>query len=52
MMVPPSHNSLHYFCQIILGLGLFSLHMLTHLEAHGSKVEHLPSFQGQLPFGT
>ncbi|KEH29042.1 1-O-acylglucose:anthocyanin acyltransferase [Medicago truncatula] len=50
MMVPPSHNSLHYFCQILLSLVLLSLHMLTPLEAYGSKVEHLPGFQGPLPF--
>lgn len=24
--------------------------MLTHIEAYGSKVEHLPGFQGPLPF--
>ncbi|RHN59102.1 putative peptidase S10, serine carboxypeptidase, alpha/Beta hydrolase [Medicago truncatula] len=50
MMVPPSHNSLHYSCQILLAFGLFTLNMLTHIEAYGSKVEHLPGFQGPLPF--
>jgi len=50
MMAPPSHNSLHYSCQIVLAFGLFSFHMLTPLEAYGSKVEQLPGFQGPLPF--
>jgi len=50
MMAPTSHNSLHYISQILLALALFSLHMLTPLEAYGSKVEQLPGFQGPLPF--
>jgi len=50
MMASPSHSSLHCSCQILLVIGLFSLHMLTHIEANGSKVEHLPGFQGPLPF--
>ena len=50
MLVPPSNNSLHYYCQILLAVGLFSLQMLTHIEAYGSKVEQLPGFQGPLPF--
>jgi len=50
MMAPPSHNSLHYSCQIVLAFALFSLQILSHIEAYGSKVEHLPGFQGPLPF--
>jgi len=50
-MVPPSHSSLYYCCHmILLVVGLFSLNMLTHIEAYGSKVEQLPGFQGPLPF--
>ncbi|RHN59106.1 putative peptidase S10, serine carboxypeptidase, alpha/Beta hydrolase [Medicago truncatula] len=49
-MIPPSHSSLYYCCQFVLAFALFSLHMLTPLEAYGSKVEHLPGFQGPLPF--
>ncbi|KEH29043.1 putative peptidase S10, serine carboxypeptidase, alpha/Beta hydrolase [Medicago truncatula] len=48
-MVPP-HSSLYYCCQFVLTFALFSLHMLTPLEASGSRVEHLPGFQGPLPF--
>jgi hypothetical protein len=50
MMVLPSHNSFHHCCQILLALLLFSLHVLIHIEAYGSKVEVLPGFQGPLPF--
>jgi len=52
MLVPPSNNSLHYYCQILLAVGLFSLQMLTHIEAYGSKVERTPSWfsRATLPF--
>ena len=48
--LPPIHSSLYRCCQILLAFGLFSLHMLTPLEASGSKVEQFPGFQGPLPF--
>jgi len=44
MTAPPSQKI------ILLALGIFSLQMLTHIEAYGSKVEQLPGFQGPLPF--
>ncbi|CAJ2655765.1 unnamed protein product [Trifolium pratense] len=50
MMVLPSHNSFHHCCQILLALLLFSLQILTHIEAYGPKVEMLPGFEGPLPF--
>ncbi|CAJ2655773.1 unnamed protein product [Trifolium pratense] len=50
MMVPHTHNSFHHCCQIILALVLFSLQILTHIEAYGSMVEVLPGFEGPLPF--
>ncbi|CAJ2655757.1 unnamed protein product [Trifolium pratense] len=50
MMVLPSHNSFHHCCQILLALLLFSLQILTHIEAYGLKVEVLPGFEGPLPF--
>jgi len=50
MIVPPSHISLHYCCQIVFAFALFSLQILSHIEAYGSKVEVLPGFQGPLPF--
>lgn len=47
MMIPPSH-----IFQILLTLSVFfSMQILTHIEASSSsKVEHLPGFQGPLPF--
>ncbi|CAJ2655759.1 unnamed protein product [Trifolium pratense] len=50
MMVTHSHNSFHHCCQILLAIVLFSLQILTHIEAYGSKVEVLPGFEGPLPF--
>jgi hypothetical protein len=49
-MVPHSHKSFHHCYQILLALVLFSLQILTHIEAYGSKVKVLPGFQGPLPF--
>jgi archaellum biogenesis protein FlaJ (TadC family) len=35
---------------VLPSLLLFSLQILTHIEAYGSKVKVLPGFQGPLPF--
>ncbi|CAI8600883.1 unnamed protein product [Vicia faba] len=47
MMIPSSSSF-----KILVTLGvLFSMQMLTHMEASSSsRVEHLPGFQGPLPF--